>query len=52
MRTLGHRSAADDRVRNNGMEGVVPEEELTEDEQLQLAVMESQQPQNTKSWKV
>jgi hypothetical protein len=44
MRTLGHRSAADDRARNNGLEGVVTE--LTEEEQMQIAVMESQHPQD------
>ena len=44
MRTLGRRIAADDRVRNNGLEGFVPEE-LSEEEQMKIAMMESQEPE-------
>lgn len=44
MRTYGRRSAAGDRARNNGLAGFVPEE-LSEDEQMQLAMMESQELQ-------
>lgn len=44
MRTLGHRTAADDRVRNNGleMEGLMPEG-MSEDEQMRFAMMASKE---------